>query len=279
LILYRTYHALTYQPLPELITELNLLLQNSSNKSAALAALEALDSSKQGNPAIAIPVDASPRSPRQRLYPMTFELPAEIEFITLHQRTLRALTGCLDSPDDLDRAYTEFDQLRREYLATLAGFGELLNKGKDLARLGESTSTGGLRLLAYLPTPLQLLLNKVPDHFDSLNDLMKGKEVLSNVGAVAPASSLTRFISAKDDNVKKTLIWGVLTDAHGVMWVTLRDFRPHVALLITAGRQDLAKQIAGHYMETYATGLNDFISELRRIIQASRRTLAVRRVE
>ena len=77
--------------------------------------------------------------------------------------------------------------------------------------------------MAQMPTPLQRLLDQIPGRFDILNDLIKGREIFSNIGAVARSSSLTRFASAKDDNDKKELAWGVLTDASGTMVLTLRD--------------------------------------------------------
>ena len=103
--------------------------------------------------------------------------------------------------------------------------------------------------------------------------MVKGREVFSNVGAVAPSSTLRRFITAKDDNEQKTLAWGVLTDAKGVMRISLRDFRPHVRLLQSRGRMDLAVRIAQDYLDAYAEGLNRFVQELLRITQASRDTL------
>ena len=117
---------------------------------------------------------------------------------------------------------------------------------------------------------MQRLLDAVPNRFDLLNDLIKGREVFSNVGQVAPGSTLTRFSTAKDDNEKKSLAWGVLTDDQGVMHITLRDFRPHVAALIDIGHKALAVRMTQHYLETYAEGLNNYIRELRRIATASR---------
>jgi hypothetical protein len=275
LILYRAFHALTYQPAPELVIDLKRLVDGQTGRPAALAALEALE--KRSNPAIAIPVDVSPHDPRQRLFPMIFEVPPDLGFTALHQRTLAALAAYENDPEHGEESYAQFDALRRTYLATLAGFGELLNKGKELARLGESTIIGALKLMAYLPAPLQQVLNKVPDQFELLNDLLKGREVISNVGAVVPSSSLTRFISAKDDNDKKTLIWGVLTDAQGVMRLSLRDFRPHVGLLLAAGQKELARRMAQHYLESYASGFNQFIGDLRRINRTSRRSSSQRK--
>jgi hypothetical protein len=89
---------------------------------------------------------------------------------------------------------------------------------------------------------------------------------------VASSSSLTRFISAKDDNEKKSLIWGVITDAGGTMRLSLRDFRPHVGLLVATGHKGLAVQLAQDYLESYGTGFNQFVRDLRLITRTSRET-------
>jgi hypothetical protein len=112
----------------------------------------------------------------------------------------------------------------------------------------------------------------VPGRFEVLNDLLKGREAFSNVGAVAPSSTLTRFISAKDDNDKKTLVWGVITDAAGVMRISLRDFRPHASLLIAAGHKNLAARLTQDYLDSYVHGLNGFVRDLYRITKTSRET-------
>jgi hypothetical protein len=131
-------------------------------------------------------------------------------------------------------------------------------------------------MLAHMPTPLQRMLDKVPEQFDLLNDLIKGREVMSNVGAVVTTSTLTRFITAKDDNAKKTLAWGIITDAGKVMRISLRDFRPHVTLLEKIGRKELALRITQDYLDAYAHGLNNYIADLQQITQASRETQLVK---
>jgi hypothetical protein len=273
LLLYRAIHAVTYQPDPELVSELQRLAHHDVTRPAALAALEAIDRAEQDNPAIVMPVDASQRSPRDRLYPITFEVPlSELDLLELRERTMAALTAYNQARGDRTSAYAEFDRLQRDYLARLAGFGELMNKAKEIARTGQSFSFSTIKLLAHIPAPLQRMLEKIPESFDLLNDMIKGREVFSNVGAVAPTSTLTRFISAKDDNDKKTLIWGVLTDAGGVMRITLRDFRPHVSLLVICGHKQLATRLAQHYLDAYARGLNSFIRDLQQMTQASRET-------
>lgn len=271
MILYRAIHALTYQPDPELLRELEVLTEQPDTRPAALTALEVLSNAAPVNPTILIPIDASQRAPRDRLYPVTFEAPlSQLNFLERRREVLAAWDRYRQAKNNTDQAYAEFDRLRREYLAMLAGFGEILSQAKALAQAGESLSAGAIKLLAHFPAPLQQLLEKVPGSFDLLSDLLKGREVFSNVGAVVPGSTLTRFISAKDDNDKKSLVWGVITDAQGVMRLSLRDFRPHVALLAACGRRELANRLAQQYLETYAHGLNQFVRELRRITETRR---------
>jgi hypothetical protein len=204
---------------------------------------------------------------------MSFEVPLnDLDFLQLHTQTLRALEAYENGSGDRTALYAEFDRLQRNYLAALAGFGTVLSRAKEIAILGESTSVGSIKLLAYMPAPLQRLLDNIPGRFDVLNDIIKGREVFSNVGAVARTSTLTRFITAKDDNDKKTLAWGVITDAQSVMRVTLRDFRPHVALLEAAGQRELAQRLAQDYLAAYVRGLNQYVLDLRRMTVSSRET-------
>jgi hypothetical protein len=273
LILYRAIHAVTYEPSSELIARLQQLNQADSTRTTAQAALNALQPDKLTSPPIVIPVDASQRAPRDRLYPLTFEVPlGDLDLLKLHRQTLAVLADYQQGEDDRAKLYTKFDSLQRTYLRVLADFGQMSNRAKEIALAGESASQGAIKLLAHLPTPIQRMLDQVPSRFDVLNDLIRGREVFSNVGAVVSTSTLTRFMTAKDDNDKKTLAWGVITDAQGVMRLSLRDFRPHVALLIAAGQAELAGQITQHYLDTYANGLNLYIKDLRRIVEASRET-------
>jgi hypothetical protein len=83
---------------------------------------------------------------------------------------------------------------------------------------------------------------------------------------------LTRFATAKDDNEKKTLGWSVVTDADGVMRITLRDFRPHVDSLKKLGLKEMAEKLAQDYLDKYVTGLNEYAGQLARITSKSRET-------
>jgi hypothetical protein len=269
LVLYRTIHGLVYQPAPELVAQLQGLLTDGRSQAAAKAALTAIQG-QTNNPVILIPVDASRRSPRDRVYPMTFEVPlANLDLIGAHQKTLAALHNYKRATRNRQHIYGQFEKLQKSYLTMLAGFGEVLNQAKVRASSGESVSVGTIRLLAHLPVPLQRLLDRIPGQFDVLNDLIKGREVFSNVGRVSPGSSLTRFMTAKDDNEKKELAWGVLTDADGIMVITVRDFRPHVVALTAVGRQDLAVRIIADQLGSFATGLNQFVRDLHRIATTS----------
>lgn len=271
LVLYRAIHAFTYQPSPTLLAELSRLAETRSDTHQAV--LRALEDTNRLNPSLLIPIDASQGNPRDRLYPLNLEVPlAELDLLNLHTHTLRALERYEAGIGDRAGAYAKFDQAQRLYLAALAGFGLYLSRAKEVASQGQSASVGAIKLLAHLPPPVQRLLDKVPERFELINNLIKGREVFSNIGAVSKTSSLTRFITAKDDNEKKQLVWGVITDANGLMQVSLRDFRPHVAALLAAGRKDLASLVTQDYLDAYAQGLNTYVHDLFRITTASRET-------
>ncbi len=273
LVLYRAIHAHTYRPAPRLVEELKRLRRKGKSRAAAEAALKTLENPQGETPSVLIPIDASLRAPYQRIYPLSFEVPlAELNLLELSRRTIAALDALEQNPTAHSPLEQEFDRLQRTYLAALAGFGEVMSRAKEIAARGESASVGSIKLLAHLPTPLQRLLDKIPQQFDVLNDIIKGREVFSNIGVVVPSSTLTRFTSAKDDNDHKTLVWGVMTTARGRMHLSLRDFRPHVAQLHVLGRMDLADRIAQDYLDAYANGLNRFVNELYRITVASRQT-------
>ena len=271
LVLYRAIHAASYQPHPDIIEQLEQLARARTGATAAREALAAVRNEARKNPAILIPIDATPLSPRDRIHPMCFEVPLqELDLLAMHERATENLGlygTAFGEPE-----YARFDRVQRHYLALLAGFGQVFSAARDLATRGESASVGSIRLLAYMPTSWQRLLDRIPNQISLLNDLIKGQEVFSNLGAVPRDSSIARFMTAKDDNENKALVWGVVTDAQGVMRVTLRDFRPHVAALISVGRAELAESIAKDYLNAYVMGLNDYIRDLRRITVASRDT-------
>lgn len=273
LVLYRVIHAFTYRLDPALEAELKQLAGNRKGETIVRATIESIELSQNISPAILIPIDATLKSPKERVYPMVFEVPLhELDLLGLHQQTLQALDNYEAGEGDSSAAYNRFDRLQREYLATLASLAEVLTRAKEVGIHGESASVETIKLLAHMPTPIQRLLDHIPNRFDILNDLIKGREIFSNIGAVVPGSSLTRFATAKDDNEKKDLVWGVVTDADSIMHITLRDFRPHVSPLKDLGRQDLAARLTQDYLNKYAQGLNIYVQQVHRITNTSPET-------
>jgi len=261
LLLYRGIHAARYQPSERLKNAMERV--KAAKKRTSLEAVEdMLKHIQNRNPAILIPIDARRYDPRERVYPTTFRNPFT-DFHTQHQRTLEALQA-----DDKDA----FKNHQLTYLRMVGGFGELLKRYKEIALEGKSTSTTSIKFMAHLPDALQSLLNHIPGRFDILNEIIKGEEVFSNVGQVAAGSSLRRFISAKDDNDQKTLVWGVQTAADGTVYITLRDFRPYVRTLIKDGMHTLAQLVVQDYLDAYVDGLNAYCGELREIASASPQT-------
>lgn len=268
LLLYRFFHAADYEPSPAVRQALEAFQSRATTPQASVAwqtIVKTLARQRETNPALLIPMSASNVSPRERIFPATFRNPlTEIRdlFATAH----RCYLDC--SPQATPKQWTTFDKARRELLAYLKAFGELLDALKAVTMRGESFNTVTIRMLAHLPPSMQHLLDAIPQHIGVLNEIIKGNEVFSNVGRVAPGTSLTRFISAKDDGETKELVWGVLTDNEGRMHISLRDFRPFVPLLLDLGENALAGLLAQDYLATFVQGLNRFVVELGAIVTA-----------
>ncbi len=275
LVLYRAIHAATYTPSRRLSNEIHKLASTQPDLAASLRQL--VEESSRTNPSILVPMDATLKAPRDRIYPMCIEVPlAELNLLAMHEQTLKLLNAYENSAGN-DRAvlFDSFNSMQRKYLAVLQGLGAYFSRAKDMAAQGENTATGAIKLLAHLPLPIQRLLDKIPERFEVLNNIIKGREVISNVGAVVSSSTLVRFMTAKDDNNQKQLAWGIITDATNTLRIHLRDFRPHVGTLYSSGRRDLALLIAGDYLDAYAEGFNRYIRELSNITTTSRRTLSM----
>lgn len=268
LILGRFVHAVRYTPSRQ-VREAIQQLQNRSYLPGARAAYEAIASTlarfRETNPALLIPMDASNVSPRERVFPTTFRNPLlkiEEQLAETHQRYANYHAR------RTAEAWSAFDGSRRELLAYLKVFGELLDAVKAVTMRGESFNTATIRLLAHLPASLQHVLDQVPQRIGVLNEIIKGNEVFSNVGRVAPGTSLTRFTSAKDDGESKELVWGVITDDQGQMRISLRDLRPFVPLLLAMGETAMADLLAQDYVASYVNTLDELINELSDIVTA-----------
>ncbi|MHB8628982.1 MAG: hypothetical protein ACYDBJ_25905 [Aggregatilineales bacterium] len=269
LILYRSIFGQCYVPAPDVLVALATLEASADAKARTSGALAraAIEVAQQANPSLLIPMDAASMNPRERVYPTTFRNQYP-QVLTQHRHALEMLDIYLATPG-LRRgaARRAFEQARNDYFSTLSKFSALMTQYKDVTMHGGSVSTATIRRLAGLPNSVRRMLDGLPERFDAVNEIIKGQEVFSNVGRVNAESSLRRFTTAKDDNEKKTLAWGIITDAAGVVHVSLRDFRPHVTALLRIGKEGLAQAMTQDYVNAYAHGLNQFIAEALRIAQ------------
>lgn len=259
LLLARIYHGASYRPASGVARRILALPDDIRTE-----VTESLDrTSIDVNPAVLIPMDASLINPRERIFPTTFRS-SLAALLDVYDRARTSLGLYENSHVDAD--WYAFDAARSELVAYLRAFGETLDVIKAIAMRGESFNTSTLRLLGNLPPSMQHLLNQIPEHIGLLNEVLKGEEVFSNVGRVAAGSSLVRFMSAKDDGRAKTLVWGILTDDQDAMHISLRDFRPHVGVLLAAGEADLAHDLAADYVASYARVLDDIAATLGDIV-------------
>lgn len=266
LILFRSEFGHEYRVSPALEDALFRLRAENKSETTEVYNLinEVLGKAQASNPSLLIPMDATAVRPRERLYPTTFRNPFD-NLWPIYKNSLQALEQYQAEPDQAH--WTAFTEVRRSLLAQLDYFGQLLREYKRIALEGGSSSTATLKLLAHLPPYVQSFLDQIPRRFEVLNEVLKGEEVFSNVGRVARGSSLSRFISAKDDNENKSLVWGILTDDDDVLHLTLRDFRPHVIRLHQLDKTELAEKIAQDYLDAFAVNFNQFIANLLEIIQ------------
>mgnify|MGYP005837779411 CR=1 FL=1 len=233
--------------------------EDSAKREALHLIDETLEDMRSANPSLLIPMDASFVDPKQRLYPTTFRNPF-VEIYTLYRQSQ-------DVYEELQTEYTEenaraFLEKRKELFSHILGFTEYFGALKRMTMQGESFSMATIKMLAHLPPSMQSTLDWIPQKISILNEIIKGEEVFSNVGQVASSSSLSRFMSAKDDGETKRLVWGIMTDKDGRVVITLRDLRKHVAALKKIGHEKLARLIAQDYLDGFARGLNNFVEEM-----------------
>ncbi|MDX1523034.1 MAG: hypothetical protein R3264_15520, partial [Anaerolineae bacterium] len=268
LIFYRGEFGREYHPSAQLQQRLAELAarQDPQSREANLLIEQALVKARTVNPSIMIPMDANAAKPHERLFPTTFRNPFTDLWANYQQanKTLRRYKISKTAAH-----WSAFTEARNLLLIQLNYLGQLLRAYKDVAMMGGSPSTASLKLMAHVPDSLLALFNEIPDRINVMNEVIKGEEVFSNVGRVAQGASLSRFISARDDNENKPLVWGVLTDDDDVMHVSLRDFRPHVSLLYQIGRADLAQLMVEDYLEAFTVGFNQFAAFLSDILRAN----------
>jgi hypothetical protein len=268
LVLYRTIFNQRYTPGAELAHTLNDLRKNTRNRAVVRALDELFARIAETNPSLMIPIDASRFEPRERIFPSTFRSPL-VDFRQEHDHMLELRKEMNSKLFRKGQSRDTFLEARGEYISTLVVFGEVMRRYRAIAVEGESMSTTAIRLIAGLPGAMQRLMDGLPGHFAFMNEAIKGEEVFSNVGRVTPGSSISRFASAKDDNDKKVLVWGIMTDDASTLYLTLRDFRPPVLALAAEGQQRTAQLITWDFVTKYLEGFVAFIEEINAIITTS----------
>lgn len=265
LVLFRSLFGHAYQPSPALDQKLAEFESSQPPRAVLKQVKLALDKMREANPCLVIPMDATAARPRERLYPTTFRNPFT-DLWDHYQQTGSALDRFSLTGQAAD--WSVFAEARRLLLAQLYYFGQVIRAYKKVGLEGGSTSTATMKLLAHLPDSLLKLLEEIPQRIDILNEVLKGEEVFSNIGRVVRGSSISRFISAKDDNQNKSMVWAVVTDDSDVMHLALRDFRPHVTALAGLGRRDLAELMVQDFIAAFTAGFNHFVARLIEILSA-----------
>ncbi len=267
LVLYRTIYNQRYQPSADLRAALTQVSARGRQEEQLVRnVLTLYKALPAANPALLIPINAERTDPKERIFPSTFRSP----FPDFWQQHLRLL-------DQLQKPYGErtlaekqkFNKERAYYLSVLNTFGTMTRRTREIAVNGQSMGNMAIRLIAGLPDAFQRLADGLPGRVGFINEAIKGEEVFSNVGQVVPGSSLTRFASARDDNSKKVLVWGIMTDNSGRLQISLRDFRAPVLALITAGYSELAQAVTQDFVDGYARGLEQFAREVAAILRVS----------
>jgi hypothetical protein len=273
LVITRIFHAAHYRPSAAVQPKIDAY-RNAAQSPAEKKAISAIEHSIQRgrlrNPALLIPVDASIVEPHERIFPITFRNLAD-SLVWVWDDTWESYQAYrkIEPPDTPEgvAALKAFALKRTFLIGNLRAFSYILAANKTVAMRGESINIAVLQHISHLPVWMQYFLNAIPEQLPVLNEIIKGDEVYSNVGRVAKGSSITRFMSAKDDGNTKMLVWGVMTDDNNRLIVTMRDFRPHVRPLIEAGSLDLAQALAQDYVVSYTADLIGLVARLSAMLQ------------
>jgi hypothetical protein len=275
LIITRIFHAAHYTPTPSVQREIDAFAEGAKSpaeKRAVQAIKRSLERGRITNPALLIPVDASVTDPQERIFPITFRnLVLADNLVWVWDNTWDAYQAYrrIEPPDTPEgiQALKNFALKRALLIGNLIAFSHVLAANKNVALRGDSLNIAILKMLVGLPPFVQHILNYIPEQFSVLNEVIKGDEVYSNVGRVAQKSSLTRFMSAKDDGNTKALVWGIMSDDQNRLIITMRDFRPHVKPLVAADRTDLAQRMAQDYLTTYTAALIGLVARMSAMLQ------------
>jgi hypothetical protein len=270
LVLYRTianHHHVLSDDLKQQLSE----LRGTPETAVLVTNLEQmLTTRRRQTPSLLIPIDATRYDPKERLFPSIFRSPLP-NFRREHNQLMEqlALVKQAGMFNPQHESVSTFIKQREEYLGDLKAFSDILQHYRIVAASGEGMGTAAIRLIAGLSPSMQQAADNISEQFSVVNETLKGEEVFSNVGQVSSHSSLSRFTSAKDDNERKTLVWGIMTDKDNRLVITLRDFREPVTTLARSGHPKLAHQITQEFLTAYLDGVYRFAAEVEEIIQVS----------
>ncbi len=271
----RIFHAAHYTPSLPVQSALDEFRATAITKDEeeALQAIEvSLERGRLINPALLIPVDASPSVPYERIYPITFRNLLD-QMVWIWDETWDAYQAYrrIEPPNTPEgiAAYDRFVEKRHELASTLRTFSSVFEAMKRVALRGGSVNIAILKLMVGLPVWMQYYIRGFAEVFAVVNEIARGEEVYSNVGRVAKGSTLSRFMSARDDGKTKTLVWGIMTDDHNRMIVTMRDFRLHVKPLMEAGHEELARKLAQDYVNKYTEALIGLVARMWAMLKAT----------
>ncbi len=272
LVLYRTIYNPYYQQSDALKRTLERVAQSRRGAVLVRAVHSMIDGKRNTNPSLLIPIDASRYDPKERIFPSAFRSPLP-DFREEHERLVALRSSAMQRKlFGSNRTSIEaFVSERQDYLGYLQAFSTVMQRYRDIATSGQSMSATAIRLIAGLPGAAQKVVDGIPGQLTVVNEAIKGEEVFSNVGQVVPNSSISRFSSAKDDNDKKVLVWGIMSDAHGKLHITLRDFRQPVLDLAKEGHSEVAQAVTQDFLRGYMEGLYAFADQIQLIMTTDKR--------
>ncbi len=272
LVLYRTIYGPYYHPSEALKRSLQQVASTQRGSVLVRAIYAMIEQRRNTNPSLFIPIDASRYDPKERLFPSVFRSPL-MDFRTEHEQLLHLRDEAIKRKlfGSNRAAVDQFYQERQNYLGSLHAFSEVMQRYRDIATSGQSMGATAIRLIAGLPEAAQKIVDGIPGQLTVVNEAIKGEEVFSNVGQVVSNSSISRFSSAKDDNDKKVMVWGIMTDAQDTLHIALRDFRQPVLDLALEGHPQVAQTITLDFLIGYMEGLYTFVDQMQSLIMTDKR--------
>lgn len=260
LLLARMLHAKTYKPSMDVEQALASLTEPKEAQSAARLWRKRMEVERQCPPALLIPIDATERDPKERLY-MTSIRPNDLPKGLLEQlaQLLHPRSATTNS----------FPTIMRGVNERLAETGLIFRKKFNLARQGRSFSTKASRLFVASPYPMRDAGDWVTEQVKGLRTRVKGDELFSNLGQMPPWSTATRFMSARSSGKAQQRVWGIMTDNRQQLMITLRDFHPFTVMLIRNGQGHLAASILQDYLNAFGDTLLLLAQRLASLLESA----------